>query len=77
MLRTRLVGVGLVAVGLLHVLGADDLLDLGETAYDVVLDVEFSPRRTASWRVRGIGLLFVAAGAHLAYHGRVVPRREE
>jgi len=77
MLRTRLLGVGLVAAGLLHLLGADRLLDLGETAYGVVLDVDFDPGRTAAWRVRGVGLLFVAAGAHLAYHGRVVPRDED
>jgi len=77
MLRTRLLGVGLVAAGLLHVLGANRLLDLGETMYGVVLDVDFDPGRTAAWRVRGFGLLFVAAGAHLAYHGRVVPRDED
>jgi len=72
-LRTRLLGVALVAVGLLHVLGANRLLDLGETAYGVVLDVDFDPGLTAAWRVRGFGLLFLATGAHLAYHGRVVP----
>jgi len=76
MLRTRLVGVGLAALGLLHLLDADRLLGLGETAYGVVLDVDFDPGRTAAWRVRGVGLLFLAAGAHLAYHGRVVPRNE-
>jgi hypothetical protein len=76
MLRTRLLGVGLVAAGLLHLFGANRLLDLGETAYGVVLNVEFDPGRTAAWRVRGFGLLFLAAGAHLAYHGRVVPRDE-
>ena len=74
MLRTRLLGVGLVAVGLVHLCGANRLLDLGEAAYGVVLDVDFDPGRTAAWRVRGFGLLFLAAGAHLAYHGRVVPR---
>jgi len=76
-LRTRLLGLGLVAAGLLHLLGANRLLDLGETAYGVVLDVDFDPGRTAAWRVRGFGLLFLAAGAHLAYHGRVVPRNED
>ena len=77
MLRTRLLGGGLVAAGLLHLLGANRLLNLGETAYGVVLDVDFDPGRTAAWRVRGVGLLFLAAGAHLAYHGRVVPRSED
>ncbi len=77
MLRTRLLGAGLVAAGLLHLLGATRLLDLGETAYGVVLDVDFDPGRTAAWRVRGFGLLFLAAGAHLVYHGRVVPRSED
>jgi len=74
MLRTRLLGVGLAALGVLHLLGANRLLGLAETAYGVVLDVDFDPGRTAAWRVRGLGFLFLAAGAHLAYHGRVVPR---
>ena len=74
MLRTRLLGVGLLALGVLHAAGANKLLGLGETAYGVVLDVDFDPGRTAAWRVRGFGLLFLAAGAHLVYHGRVVPR---
>lgn len=77
MLRTRLLGVGLVAAGLFHLFGANRLLGLGETAYGVVLDVDFDPGRTAAWRVRGVGVLFVLAGAHLAYYGRVVPRSED
>jgi uncharacterized protein YjeT (DUF2065 family) len=76
MLRTRLAGAGLVAVGLLHLLGANRLLDCASECYDRVLAVDFEPRRSAPWRLRGFGLVLVAAGAHLLYHGRVVPRNE-
>ncbi|MBB6089519.1 MULTISPECIES: hypothetical protein [Halobacterium] len=76
MLRTRLLGVGLLASGLLHLFGANRLLDWAATAYDVGLDAEFTPGPTTAWRVRGVGVASLLAGAHLAYHGRVVPRND-
>jgi len=72
----RLGGVGLVLAGLVHLLVPGVLLSTGRVAYDFGLDVRFEPQERARSRVRAVGLAMVAAGAHLAYYGGIVPRRE-
>ncbi|WP_435348226.1 hypothetical protein [Haloarchaeobius sp. HRN-SO-5] len=70
----RPVGALLTVVGVAHLVAPDRLLSLARTGYGTVLDVEFAPRDGARTRVRLLGALFVAAGAHLLYHGGVLPR---
>lgn len=71
----RLVGVGLVLAGVVHLLRPGALLATARVAYDLALDVRFEPRDGAALRVRLAGLAMAAAGAHLAYHGGAVPGR--
>lgn len=73
----RLVGVGLVLAGLAHILRPGWLLWTARVAYDRVLDVRFEPRDSAAMRVRTVGMGMVTAGAHLAYHGTVVPAERD
>jgi hypothetical protein len=73
----RLVGAGLVVVGIAHLLVPGVLLSVARVSYDRVLDVAFEPRARTGRRVRLVGLGMVAAGAHLVYHGGVRPARGE
>jgi hypothetical protein len=75
--RGRLAGVVLVTAGLAHLLIPGTLLATARLAYDRLLDVRFDPRAGAGRRVRLVGVGLVAAGAHLIYHGGVVPDAED
>ena len=70
----RLTGAMLVLVGLVHLLAPGALLRTARIGYGYVLRVGFDPKPGASSRVRGVGLALIAAGAHLLYHGGIVPR---
>lgn len=70
----RLTGAVLVLVGLAHLLAPGALLWTARIGYRYVLRVDFDPKAGASGRVRVLGLAMIAAGAHLLYHGGVVPR---
>jgi hypothetical protein len=70
----RLTGAILVLVGFAHLLVPGVLLRTARIGYRYVLRVEFDPKPGASGRVRGLGLAMIAAGAHLLYHGGIVPR---
>lgn len=75
MLRIRALGAVLVVVGLAHVLAPERMLALGELPYDHLFAVNFDPRDDASLRTRAFGVALAATGAHLAYHGGVLPSR--
>jgi uncharacterized protein YjeT (DUF2065 family) len=66
-------GAALVLAGLVHVLAPRLLLGTARVGYDLVLDVEFEASGRSPRRVRVVGLGLVAAGAHLLYHGGIVP----
>ena len=69
-LARRLSLIGVVA-GIVHLLVPNRLLAAAEWGYDRVLAVEFTPRPSATRRVRLIGLLMVV-GSALVY--RIVGR---
>ena len=71
----RLVGLGLVLTGVVHLLRPGALLATARVAYDRTLNVRFEPRDGTASRVRLAGVAMVAAGALLACHGGVVPGR--
>lgn len=75
MLRIRALGAVLVCVGLAHVLAPERMLALGEAPYDYLFAVNFDPREDAPRRTRAFGIALAAAGAHLLYHGHVLPSR--
>lgn len=52
----------LAVVGLGHVVAPGALLRTARWGYDLVLDVEFTPRAGAKRRVRLVGLAFAAIG---------------
>jgi len=66
-------GAILIVAGVVHLVAPRVLLRLASRGYDLMLDVEFTPRERASGRVRALGFLMVAAGAHLLYHGGLRP----
>lgn len=55
----------LALAGLIHVLLAGTLLRAARWGYDRVLAVDFSPRASATVRVRLIGLAWIAAAVAL------------
>jgi len=59
----RLALLGLAAFGLVHVLVPRLLLRAAHAAYGLALDVEFTPRESASRRVRLVGLGSLVAWA--------------
>jgi hypothetical protein len=65
----RLAGRGTLAVGLLHVLLPELLVDVVRFCYDVALDVSFVPRDRTARRVRLLGLAFLALGLVLSLPG--------
>lgn len=69
----RLAGVALVVAGIAHLLRPGRLLETARVGYDLVLRVRFEPRDGAKRRVRSLGVVMVAAGCHLLYHGGLVP----
>ncbi|NHN46105.1 hypothetical protein G9464_00640 [Halostella sp. JP-L12] len=71
---SRLAGLTLVAVGLVHAAAPGLMLRLGRAGYDAALDVEFRPREGSKRRVRLVGVAMAATGAHLLYHGGIRPR---
>ena len=62
----RLASRGALAVGLLHVLLPELLVDVVRFVYDVVLDVSFVPRDRTAHRVRLFGIALLLAGAVLS-----------
>jgi len=58
--RLSLIG---VAAGIVHLLVPNRLLAVAEWGYDRVLAVEFTPRPSATRRVRLIGLLMLVGAA--------------
>lgn len=71
----RPTGAALVLVGVAHLLAPALLLRTASVGYRYVLRVDFEPKPGANERVRGVGLALIAAGAHLLYHGGIVPGR--
>jgi hypothetical protein len=69
----RPLGAILIIAGIVHLVAPRVLLRLASRGYNLVLDVELAPREGASGRVRALGFLMVAAGAHLLYHGGLRP----
>jgi hypothetical protein len=69
----RPLGAALILAGLAHLLAPGALLWLAARGYDRVLDVEFAPGEASPRRVRALGAGMVLAGAHLLYHGGIVP----
>jgi uncharacterized protein YjeT (DUF2065 family) len=69
----RPAGALLVLAGLVHLLAPRIATRIVATGYDLVLDVEFRTGERTPRRVRAIGVGMVAAGAHLLYHGGIVP----
>jgi len=65
----RLAGRGALAVGLLHVLLPELLVDAVRFLYDVVLDVSFVPRDRTAGRVRLLGVALLALGVVLSVSG--------
>jgi hypothetical protein len=64
----RLTGWGALAVGLLHVLLPELLVDVVRFLHDVALDVSLVPRDGTARRVRllGVGLLLAGIGLSLS-----------
>ena len=62
----RLASRGALAVGLLHVLLPELLVDVVRFVYDVALDVSFVPRDRTARRVRLLGVVLLLAGAVLS-----------
>ena len=58
----RPVALGLLVVGIAHLVASKRLLGTASVLYGQVLAVDFSPRDDASRRVRLIGVVMVAAG---------------
>jgi len=58
----RTISYALALVGLGHLVAPGILLGAARWGYDLVLDVEFTPRAGATRRVRIVGLAFVAVG---------------
>ena len=73
----RIVGLGVVLAGVAHLLGPRALLWTVRVGYGRVLDVDFDPGENTTRRVRILGLAMVAAGAHLTYHGAVIPAEHD
>lgn len=69
----RTVGLALVAVGAVHLLAPGPMLRLGRRAYGAVLNAEFRPGEGSERRVRLVAGAMVLAGAHLLYHGGILP----
>jgi hypothetical protein len=65
----RLAGRGALAVGLLHVLLPELLVDAVRFAYDVALDVSFVPRDRTAHRVRLLGVALLLLGIVLSVSG--------
>jgi hypothetical protein len=65
----RLASRGAVAVGLLHVLLPELLVDAARLLYDLVLDVSFVPRDRTARRVRILGVVLLAVGLVLSLSG--------
>jgi hypothetical protein len=65
----RLAGRGALAVGLLHVLLPELLVDAVRFAYDVALDVSFVPRDRTAYRVRLLGVALLLLGLVLSVSG--------
>ncbi len=57
-----LIGLGLIAAGVVHLAIPGRLLALARWGYDRVLAVEFTPRANAKSRVRAVGVGMLAAG---------------
>lgn len=72
-LLARGLGSLLLLAGLVHLLAPGLLLRTAAVGYGRVLDVEFDPNDGAPRRVRALGIGMVAVGAHLIYHGGLVP----
>lgn len=62
----RAVTVGSLLAGLVHLLVPDRLLAIAAWGYDRVLAVDFEPRKSATTRVRLVGVLFLVGGTVLA-----------
>jgi uncharacterized protein YjeT (DUF2065 family) len=73
----RPAGAVLVLAGVVHLLAPRIATRTVATGYDLVLDVDFEVSERTPRRVRAIGLGMVATGAHLLYHGGIVPGRGE
>ena len=65
----RLASRGALAVGLLHLLLPELLIDLVRFCYDVALDVSFVPRDRTARRVRLLGVAFTVGGVVLSLSG--------
>ena len=65
----RLAGRGALAVGLLHVLLPELLVDVVRFCYDVGLDVSFVPRDRTARRVRLFGVALFLLGVVLSLSG--------
>ncbi|MFQ3294954.1 MAG: hypothetical protein ACI8VE_002035, partial [Natrialbaceae archaeon] len=61
--RRNLLAVGLLLIGILHLVVPGSLLQVSRVLYDRLLAAEFSPRDQAPRRVRLIGPLMCLAGA--------------
>lgn len=61
--RRSLLAVGLLSIGILHLVVPCGLLQVSGVLYDHLLAVEFLPRDQAPWRVRLVGALMCLAGA--------------
>ena len=62
----RLASRGALAVGLLHVLLPELLVDVVRFVYDVALDVSVVPRDRTARRVRLLGVVLLLTGAVLS-----------
>ncbi|MEF8843758.1 MAG: hypothetical protein V5A62_19405 [Haloarculaceae archaeon] len=62
----RLAGRGALAVGILHVLLPELLVDALRFAYDVLLDVSFVPRDRTARRIRLLGVALLLFGVALS-----------
>jgi hypothetical protein len=71
----RLAGGLLIALGVAHLLIPSVLLSTAKRGYDLVLDVQFRPRDGAETRVQSVGVVMLATGMHLLYHGSPIPGR--
>jgi hypothetical protein len=69
----RPAGALLVFAGVVHLLVPRTVTRIAGAGYGLVLDVEFRTSERTPRRVRAIGVGMVAAGAHLLYHGGIVP----
>lgn len=64
-MERRLLWIGTVSAGVLHLLMPGVLLSMAQLGYRWVLAVEFTPKSGSRQRVRLLGIVFLALGAIL------------